>query len=396
MSQETFIICDNLVKIYKVMGHEVVALQGLDMTVLPGELLGVVGVSGSGKSTLMNILGGLDRPNAGRVWVDGKDLLKLSDMGLNRYRLTSVGFLWQQSARNLVPYLNALENVEYPMTIAGEFGESKRQCAIRLLETVGLADRQHHRLSELSGGEQQRVAIAVALANNPRLLLADEPTGEVDGKTAQVIYQIFKDLQKEFGLTTLIVSHDLNLAHHVDRVVSIRDGKISSETVRQNGIQIPASEDVAATGSQPAPQHIELTVVDSVGRLQIPKDLREQFSIKDRVRLEAREGGVFIWPVQVEQKETVEDMVDRLEQGNRSRGLQQFIHWAREARRYVKEMLERLEQNEKNRGWRRFLLWARRVRANVGDFIQRLQQSKMAARLRGLVSRVRGDRKHDN
>jgi len=366
MSQETFIICDNLVKIYKVMGHEVCALQGLDMTVLPGELLGVVGVSGSGKSTLMNILGGLDRPNAGRVWVDGKDLLKLTDMGLNRYRLASVGFLWQQSARNLIPYLNALENVAYPMTIAGEFGQAKRQRAIKLLETVGLADRRDHRLSELSGGEQQRVAIAVALANNPRLLLADEPTGEVDGRTAQVIYQIFHDLQKAFGLTTLIVSHDPKLAHSVDRVISIRDGKISSETVRQDSTTLPPSGQSPAASSQPAVQHIELTVVDSAGRLQIPKDLREQYRIKDRVRLEAMQAGVFIWPVQVQEKETVEDMVDRLEQAEKKHVLRRLLHWAR---------------------------------ALVGQarhILMRLGHSQAAAAVQRLMRRLRGEREHDD
>jgi putative ABC transport system ATP-binding protein len=232
-SNSTFIVCDNLVKIYKVLEHDVVALQGLDVTIASGEILGIVGVSGSGKTTLMNILGGLDRPTAGRIWVSGQDLLKLSDVALNRYRLSSVGFLWQQSARNLVPYLNALENVEYPLTIAGEFGRRKRQRSEQLLQAVGLHDRRKHRLSELSGGEQQRVAIAVALANNPKLLLADEPTGEVDQKTAEIIYDIFHTLRDEFGLTILIVSHDTNLSHFVDRVISIRDGKVSSETVRQ-------------------------------------------------------------------------------------------------------------------------------------------------------------------
>jgi putative ABC transport system ATP-binding protein len=366
MSQESFIICDNLVKIYKVLDHDVVALQGLDMSVFPSEILGIVGVSGSGKSTLMNILGGLDRPNAGRIWVDGRDLLKLTDMGLNRYRLTSVGFLWQQSARNLIPYLNALENVEYPMTIAGEFGTKKRQRAIKLLETVGLADRRNHRLSELSGGEQQRVAIAVALANNPRLLLADEPTGEVDGKTAQVIYQILHNLRSEFGLTTLIVSHDPNLSNYVDRVISIRDGKISTEMIRQNGIPATPSDEATAASSQSTMQHVELTVVDSAGRLQIPKDLRERLNIKDRVRLEPMEGSVIIWPVQVEKKETVEDMVDRLEQGSRSQGLQQLTHWVCSFRGKIEHMFERHERN------------------------------KIATYLLRLVHRMRGDQEHDN
>ena len=328
MAQESFIICDNLVKIYKVMGHDVIALQGLDMTVIPGELLGVVGVSGSGKSTLMNILGGLDRPTAGRVWVNGKNLLKMTDTGLNRYRLSSVGFLWQQSARNLIPYLNALENVEYPMTLAGDFGRKKRQRAQKLLETVGLADRRKHRLSELSGGEQQRVAIAAALANNPKLLLADEPTGEVDTKTAQLIYQIFRSLQNEFGLTMLIVSHDTQLAKHVDRVIAIRDGKISTEMVRQQEILKNATQpdlSVVTVAGESVIQHIELTVVDSSGRLQIPKELREQFNIRDRVRLEAVADGVIIRPVETTQKESAEDLLDRLEQTRKGHWLQKLL-----------------------------------------------------------------------
>ncbi len=320
MAQESFIICDNLVRIYKIAGHDVVALQGLDMTVAPGELLGVVGVSGSGKTTLMNILGGLDRPTAGRVWVDGRDLLKLSDMALNRYRLASVGFLWQQSARNLLPYLSAQENVEYPMTIAGEFGRKKGQRAQKLLDAVGLLDRRKHHLSELSGGEQQRVAIAVALANNPRLLLADEPTGEVDTRTAAIIYQIFRTLQKDFGLTTLIVSHDVQVSKNVDRVIAIRDGKIATEVVRQ-----PAAGQDGEVHEQEH-VHVELTVVDSAGRMQIPKDLREQYSIRDRVQLEPLPEGVLIRPVETVQRETAEDMVDRLE---RNRKLNLFQKLAR-------------------------------------------------------------------
>jgi len=310
-SNSTFIVCDNLVKIYKVLEHDVVALQGLDVTITSGEILGIVGVSGSGKTTLMNILGGLDRPTAGRIWVSGQDLLKLSDVALNRYRLSSVGFLWQQSARNLVPYLNALENVEYPLTIAGEFGRRKRQRSEQLPQAVGLHDRRKHRLSELSGGEQQRVAIAVALANNPKLLLADEPTGEVDQKTAEIIYDIFHTLRLEFGLTILIVSHDTNLSHFVDRVISIRDGKVSSETVRQG--MSNNSEDISSSETQTTTLFEELTVVDTAGRLQIPKEMREQFNIKDRVRLYPTADGLLIHPVETDTIHSAEDLVDRLE-----------------------------------------------------------------------------------
>ncbi len=193
--------------------------------------MGVVGVSGSGKSTLLNVLGGLDRPTAGRIWVNGNNLLKLSNQALDQYRLSTVGFVWQQASRNLVPYLSAIKNVEMPMILAGNTG--KRRRAEELLDMVGLSERTHHKLSEMSGGEQQRVAIAVALVNRPSLLLADEPTGEVDEANAKMIYQIFKDLNTELNLTTLIVSHDVGLAKHVDRVIAIRDGKIATETVRR-------------------------------------------------------------------------------------------------------------------------------------------------------------------
>jgi putative ABC transport system ATP-binding protein len=298
MAQEPFIICDNLVKIYQVADLESVALQGLDLVVASGELLGIVGPSGSGKSTLMNILGGIDRPSAGRVWVDGQDLLKMSDAALNRYRRSKVGFVWQQGSRNLVPYLNALENVELPMTLAGQDGGGKRQQAKELLEAVGLAERRHHRLAQMSGGEQQRVAIAVALANNPILLLADEPTGEVDSATALTIYETFQQLNREYGLTTLIVSHDPGIARHVDRVVAIRDGKTATETVRQSVSGVAPAGALAAANGVAEEEEVfeELAVLDSAGRLQVPKEYLEYFDIRGRARLELTEEGILIRP----------------------------------------------------------------------------------------------------
>jgi len=289
MPEEPFILCDNLVKIYKVAGLEVVALQGLDLVVAPGELMGIVGASGSGKSTLMNILGGLDRPSAGRIWVGGQSLLDLSDGGLTQYRRRKVGFVWQQGARNLIPFLTAQENIELPMSLAGASGKEIRSRATNLLEAVGLGDRRNHRLSMLSGGEQQRVAIAVALANQPQLLLADEPTGELDSVTAGTIYEAFKNLNTQFGFTTLIVSHDQELSRHVDRVVAIRDGKTSSETVRvENVIDNGVVEE----------EHVfeELVVLDSAGRLQVPKDYLEKFEIHGRAKLELTEDGILIVP----------------------------------------------------------------------------------------------------
>jgi ABC-type lipoprotein export system ATPase subunit/bifunctional DNA-binding transcriptional regulator/antitoxin component of YhaV-PrlF toxin-antitoxin module len=302
MSGKPFIVCDNLVKIYKIAQLEVVALQGLDLMVSQGELLGIVGASGSGKSTLMNILGGLDRPSAGRVFVEGLNLLNLSDAELTKYRQKKVGFVWQQGARNLLPYLTALENVEVPMTLAGVPFSEARKRSEELLQTVGLIDRKNHTMQQLSGGEQQRVAISVALANRPSLLLADEPTGELDTATSQTIYQAFKDLNAQFGVTTLIVSHDAAIARHVQRVVAIRDGKTSSETVRveagKNGDQ---TENLKLEHHEE--QFEELVVLDSAGRLQIPKEYLEKFSIKGRAKLEVDENGILIVPVEAKGSE---------------------------------------------------------------------------------------------
>jgi len=292
-----FVVCDNLVKIYKVADLEVVALQGLDLRVEPGELLAIVGSSGSGKTTLLNILGGLDRPSAGRVIVGGQDLLKLSDMALNRYRRENVGFVWQQVTRNLIPYLTAQENVELPMTMAGRSWKQKKEWAEELLNAVGLWERRHHKMAQLSGGEQQRVAIAVALANHPTLLLGDEPTGEVDSETAGIIYETFHRLNEQFNLTTIIVTHDPNIASHVDRVVAIRDGKTSSETVRQvtppPSIWARGSEDVEL---QEEVSFEEYVVLDTAGRLQIPRDYLDELGITDRVTVELVEDGILIRP----------------------------------------------------------------------------------------------------
>lgn len=295
------IVCDNLVKIYKIAELEVFALQGLDLVIQRGELLGIIGASGSGKSTLMNILGGLDRPSAGRAWVEGLDLLNLSDMALDHYRRTMVGFVWQQGGRNLIPYLNAQENIELPMTLAGTAGKHKHHRAEELLDAVGMLHRRKHHLSEMSGGEQQRIAIAVALANSPHLLLADEPTGELDSNTALSIYKTFQELNQRFGLTILIVSHDPTISRHVNRVVAIRDGKLATETVRQtriNGETGVKKENEQGEGAAEAHEEVmeELTVLDSAGRLQIPKDYLQKVNIKSHVTLEVTDDGILIRP----------------------------------------------------------------------------------------------------
>ncbi len=283
---EPLIVCENLVKIYRLNQEggasvEVQALQGLDITVREGEMLGIVGASGSGKSTLLNVLGGLDRPTGGRALVGKQDLGRLSEHDIDVYRRKTVGFVWQQGARNLIPYLTAAENIELPLTLSGQVGKSTRNRALELLDLVGLLDRKGHRLEELSGGEQQRVAIAIALANRPKLLLADEPTGELDTVTAQTIYDLLRDLNKRLGLTMVIVSHDPGIAKHVDRVVAVRDGKLASETVR-------------VQRSDGGEYHVELSVLDAAGRLQLPREYLEQFNIKRCVVIETTAEGILI------------------------------------------------------------------------------------------------------
>jgi ABC-type lipoprotein export system ATPase subunit/bifunctional DNA-binding transcriptional regulator/antitoxin component of YhaV-PrlF toxin-antitoxin module len=339
-SNTPLIICNNLVKIYTIAEHEVVALQGLDLIVNTSEILGIIGPSGSGKSTLMNILGGLDRPSAGHIWVGGRDLLKLSNIALDRYRRINVGFVWQQSGRNLLPYLNALNNVVLPMTISMQTGSQKRRWAEELLDAVGLTDRSHSRISELSGGEQQRVAIAVALANKPKILLADEPTGEVDSENALIIYQIFRDLNNEYGLTTLIVSHDPGLTRHVDRIVAIRDGKTASEIVRQTLEKAPLktiTNDFKADKVEIG--YEELTLLDSAGRLQIPKEYLEQLNIRGRVRVELSEDSIIIRPApDVDTIQAAEELVTKLEDVKEQSSLRRLLGgWRRVFKALIKK-----------------------------------------------------------
>ena len=219
---DVMIECDSLVKIYKTKDIEVLALQGLDLTVKRGELMAIIGNSGSGKSTFLNMIGGLDRPSAGKLYVDGKNLFQMTENELVKYKRSTVGFVWQNNARNLLPYLTAWENVMTPMLFVEEkekavSEEEKKKRALELLELVGLGHRKDSKLSQLSGGEQQRVAIAIALANNPKLLLADEPTGAVDRKTADDILEMFRKLNEKLGLTIVIVTHDKELAKKVNR-----------------------------------------------------------------------------------------------------------------------------------------------------------------------------------
>lgn len=277
------ISCEELVKIYKTDDIEVVALKGLNISVAAGEMMAIIGNSGSGKSTFLNILGGLDRPSAGQVQVGEWNLLKITDEELVQYKRKTVGFIWQNNARNLVPYLTALENVEMPMMLSGQYD---RAYAKQLLEWVGLKERMGNKLQQLSGGEQQRVAIAISLANRPSLLLADEPTGSVDTKTSDMIMDIFRKLNRELGVTIVIVTHDMALATKVDRVVAIRDGMTSTEFIKRNP-NLDQGEMESAAGLQSMNDvHEEYVVLDKAGRLQIPKAYLQALHIDSKASME--------------------------------------------------------------------------------------------------------------
>ena len=283
--------CDSLVKIYTPPDVEVLALQGLDLTVDYGEMTAIIGNSGSGKSTFLNMLGGLDRPSAGRLLVDGKDLFKLGERELVEYKLRTVGFVWQNNARNLLPYLTATQNVMMPMLFGGE--HKRRQRALELLDMVNMSHRKNSRLSALSGGEQQRIAIAIALANHPRLLLADEPTGAVDQKTSSAILDMLRAINRESGLTIVIVTHDQLLAKKVSRVIAIRDGKIASERIMKESYLDRLSDISALTEVEEVQD--EYAVLDKAGRLQLPADMLKKLGVAgNRVRMELKDGEIII------------------------------------------------------------------------------------------------------
>lgn len=296
VAEDVMIECDGLVKIYKTKDIEVLALQGLDLTVKRGELMAIIGNSGSGKSTFLNMIGGLDRPSAGKLYVDGKNLFQMSEQELVEYKRNTVGFVWQNNARNLLPYLSAWENVMTPMLFdegKGISAEEKKQRAMELLDLVGLSHRKNSSLSQLSGGEQQRVAIAIALANNPKLLLADEPTGAVDRKTADSILEMFRKLNETLGITIVIVTHDKELANKVNRVISIRDGKTSSERIMKSDYK-ERLESLDINWKEEETQE-EFAVLDRAGRVQIPSELLEEMGMEgNKVKLELVNGKIVI------------------------------------------------------------------------------------------------------
>tara|TARA_B100000809_G_C15129282_1_gene527661 strand:+ start:1567 stop:2445 length:879 start_codon:yes stop_codon:yes gene_type:complete len=283
-SGSVYIECSGLFKIYKAADLEVVALRGLELTVKKGEIIAIVGASGSGKSTLLNILAGYDAPSAGTIRVGDYDLLQMTNKEVVQYRRHEVGFIWQETSRNLFPYLTTLENVELPMVIAGSPKSERKKRAQELLDIVGLGDRSNHKPAELSGGEQQRVAIAVGLSNKPPLLLADEPTGELDDQTGKEVLELLNKVTQDLGTTILIVTHDPAIATSVQRAIAIRDGKTSTETTRD--VSYDRKLNGEATNTE------EFLLIDTAGSVQIPRDVLNKLNIERKVRVDIKDGKV--------------------------------------------------------------------------------------------------------
>jgi ABC-type lipoprotein export system ATPase subunit len=282
------VLCTDLVRIFSADGVEVQALQGLNLRVDPGEMVAVVGASGSGKSTLLTILSGLDTATAGVARVAGHDLLTMGARERVAYQRHTVGFVWQQTSRNLLPYLTAAENVALAMNVAGTLrGAARASRVAELLELLDVGELHDRRPGELSGGQQQRVAIAVALANSPQVLLADEPTGELDEATSAAVLEAMRGVNEELGVTTLIVTHDPTVSDHVRRTVQIRDGRTSTEVLRSTRLDEHGEEEHIAE---------EFAVLDRVGRLQLPHDFMQSLELRDRVRLALEADHVGVWP----------------------------------------------------------------------------------------------------
>ncbi|WUD70682.1 ABC transporter ATP-binding protein [Streptomyces sp. NBC_00510] len=286
---DALIVCDRLVRIFTAQGVEVQALQGLDLLVQQGELMALVGASGSGKSTLLNILAGLDTPTAGAASVAGFDLLALDAGARLRYQREVVGFVWQQTSRNLLPYLTALQNVVLPMRLSGRVKSRTERAkrAAELLDLMGVGYAADRRPQQMSGGEQQRTAIAVALANHPSLVLADEPTGQLDSATGEQVFGAFRTANKELGTTIVVVTHDQAVATAVDRTVAIRDGRTASEVLRRTSVDDEGRTTVHAS---------EYATVDRSGRLQLPRDYTHALDIRNRVMLELEPDHIAVRP----------------------------------------------------------------------------------------------------
>jgi ABC-type lipoprotein export system ATPase subunit len=285
--RDALVVCESLVRIYQSGSVEVQALQGLDLAVDTGEMVAVVGASGSGKSTLLSILAGIDAPTAGRARVDKWDLMAMSRADRVHYRRHTIGFVRQQTASNLVPYLTARQMVDLPMTAARARARLRRNRVVELLGMLGVAECADRRPAQLSGGQQMRVAIAVALANEPRVLLADEPTGELDTATSAEVFGVLRDVNQRLGVTVIVVTHDPEVSGQVERTVAIRDGRTSSEVLRRTASGDDGGLHVIAE---------EYAVMDRAGRVQIPRDYREALALTRRVRLALETNHVTIRP----------------------------------------------------------------------------------------------------
>ena len=290
--------CHELVRIFSSTGVEVQALQGLDLTVESGELTAVIGASGSGKSTLLTILSGLDIPTAGRARVAGHDLLAMGRRERLEYRRRTVGFIWQQTVRNLLPYLTAAENISMALVVAGSPRGMRGGRITELLELLRIGELRDRLPAELSGGQQQRVAVAVALANSPDVLLADEPTGELDDANSAMVLDAFRAINEELGTTVLIVTHDAGVSDHVRRTVQIRDGRTSTEVLRRTHTDVSGREHEVAE---------EFAVLDRVGRLQLPQDYITQLAMRDRVRLGLEADHVTVSPARPPEPPATDD-----------------------------------------------------------------------------------------
>tara|TARA_B100001029_G_scaffold33052_1_gene24961 strand:- start:3418 stop:4275 length:858 start_codon:yes stop_codon:yes gene_type:complete len=259
--------CAGLYKIFKVSDLEVVALRGVDLDIGYGELISIVGASGSGKSTLLNILAGYESPSAGNVQVGDFDLLGISQKEAVDYRKSEVGFVWQQTGKNLVPYLDIYSNIELPM-MASNLSKSERKKRVDdLIEFLNLNSISSRLPENISGGEQQVSAIAVALANQPPLLLADEPTGELDDETSAMVLEKMRYVNEKYGTTVVIVTHDPKIEDHVNRSIGMRDGKVVREVIRKEK------------------KKSEFVVIDSFGGVQIPQEILSKSKIESKASL---------------------------------------------------------------------------------------------------------------